>query len=192
MAMLTAARERAFIDLFKDKLATLHINPSIVDAYTDVAVFEADKKTLIPTGEPTEHWCWLLYSGMARGYVSASGKEVTCELLNAGKFILPTVSLNDDQSLSSHITQYETISRCILLRLPMALVQALPFQALLLDILNQYLTDKLAREHILMVASAQERIERLRAAMPCLYEQVSQKYLASFIAISSEAYSRNK
>jgi|GEM_PF-6143166 len=192
MAMLAATRERAFIDLFKDRLVTLHINPCVVDEYTAVAVFEADKKTPIPTCEPRGNWCWLLYSGVARGHVTASGKEVTCELLDAGKFILPTNSLNEDYSLSGPVTQYETLSRCILLRLPMALIQAPPFQALFLDILNQYLINKLTREHILMVTSAQERIERLRVAMPRLYEQVSQKYLASFIAMSSEAYSRNK
>lgn len=191
--MLIAAHQAAFISLFKRRLQALHIDPDVIDTYAEVMVFEADKKTSIPMSNQTDSWYWLLYSGVVRGYVIESNKEVTCELLDAGKFIQPVADTDDlhGEKKASNM-HYETLSRCILLRLPQAMVQSTVCQPLLLTILAQYLADKVTREQIMMTGNAKHRIERLRLRLPSLYTQVSQKYLASFIAISSEAYSRNK
>lgn len=137
----------------------------------------------------------LVLSGLLRSYViTASGNERTV-LISKEK--MRTVSFNSLFKNEPSEINIESIEPSIILIIKsqkfQALIKTQPKLALLeKEGMKEHLIDAVERIHFFTVLSPEERFISLREKHPELIQRVPQKYLASYLGITSVSLSRIK
>ena len=161
----------------------------LVDASHEWQV--AKKCTLLHTGGIPEYLFFLL-KGVVRGFfLDREGKDITdCLFSNFGSAIWPSMSLNDAARIN-----LEAISDCIVLKLSVADIQRLiPQFPEMMMIYNRLLEHSLfyhwELKTMMYQCTAQERYEWFLKKYPGIIDQISHKYIASFLGMNPVTLSR--
>lgn len=161
----------------------------LVDASHEWQV--AKKCTLLHTGGIPEYLFFLI-KGVVRGFfLDREGKDITdCLFSNFGSAIWPSMSLNDAARIN-----LEAISDCIVLKLSVADIQRLmPQFPEMMMIYNRLLEHSLfyhwELKTMMYQCTAQERYEWFLKKYPGIIDQISHKYIASFLGMNPVTLSR--
>lgn len=161
----------------------------LVDASHEWQV--AKKCTLLHTGGIPEYLFFLL-KGVVRGFfLDREGKDITdCLFSDFGSAIWPSMSLNDAARIN-----LEAISDCIVLKLSVTDIQRLmPQFPEMMMIYNRLLEHSLfyhwELKTMMYQCTAQERYEWFLKKYPGIIDQISHKYIASFLGMNPVTLSR--
>ena len=161
----------------------------LVDASHEWQV--SKKCTLLHTGGIPEYLFFLI-KGVVRGFfLDREGKDITdCLFSNFGSAIWPSMSLNDAARIN-----LEAISDCIVLKLSVADIQRLmPQFPEMMMIYNRLLEHSLfyhwELKTMMYQCTAQERYEWFLKKYPGIIDQISHKYIASFLGMNPVTLSR--
>ncbi len=137
----------------------------------------------------------LVLSGLLRSYVITSSGDERTVLISKER--MRTVSLNSFLKNEPSEINIESIEPSTLLIIKsqkfQALIKTQPKLALLeKEGMKAYLIDAMERIHFFTVLSPEERFISLREKHPELIQRVPQKYLASYLGITSVSLSRIK
>ena len=161
----------------------------LVDASHEWQV--AKKCTLLHTGGIPEYLFFLI-KGVVRGFfLDREGKNITdCLFSKFGSAIWPSMSLNDAARIN-----LEAISDCIVLKLSVADIQRLmPQFPEMMMIYNRLLEHSLfyhwELKTMMYQCTAQERYEWFLKKYPGIIDQISHKYIASFLGMNPVTLSR--
>ncbi len=150
------------------------------------------KNTYLTQPGQTEHYLYFVEEGVQRGFHLVDGEEIC-------------VAFAYDHSYSgivdSFITQtpakyyLETISNSVLLRLSYQNLQRLYQQYKVVErwgrrIAEEILVGKANREVAILSYTAEERYRRLMTQSPRCIQLIPQKYLASYLRMTPETFSR--
>lgn len=149
------------------------------------------KCTLLHTGGIPEYLFFLI-KGIVRGFfLDREGKDITdCLFSDFGSAIWPSMSLNDAARIN-----LEAISDCIVLKLSVADIQRLmPQFPEMMMIYNRLLEHSLfyhwELKTMMYQCTAQERYEWFLKKYPGIIDQISHKYIASFLGMNPVTLSR--
>ena len=161
----------------------------LVDASHEWQV--SKKCTLLHTGGIPEYLFFLI-KGVVRGFfLDREGKDITdCLFSNFGSAIWPNKSLNEPARIN-----LEAISDCIVLKLSVADIQRLiPQFPEMMMIYNRLLEHSLfyhwELKTMMYQCTAQERYEWFLKKYPGIIDQISHKYIASFLGMNPVTLSR--
>ena len=161
----------------------------LVDASHEWQV--SKKCTLLHTGGIPEYLFFLI-KGVVRGFfLDREGKDITdCLFSDFGSAIWPSMSLNDAARIN-----LEAISDCIVLKLSVTDIQRLmPQFPEMMMIYNRLLEHSLfyhwELKTMMYQCTAQERYEWFLKKYPGIIDQISHKYIASFLGMNPVTLSR--
>ncbi len=153
----------------------------------------ARNEYLIEAGA-TEKNIYYVLSGTLRVFMTDESEEHTI------RFAYPaTLFMALDSFLSGKPTRYsiQAIKRCQLLALPMAVFHEIldndtTYRALYQTVLEQFVLQQMEREEDLLTSSPSERYRRVLNRSPHLFQEVPNKYIASYLRMTPETLSRLK
>ena len=135
---------------------------------------------------------FFLLKGVVRGFfLDREGKDITdCLFSDFGSAIWPSMSLNDAARIN-----LEAISDCIVLKLSVTDIQRLmPQFPEMMMIYNRLLEHSLfyhwELKTMMYQCTAQERYEWFLKKYPGIIDQISHKYIASFLGMNPVTLSR--
>ncbi len=149
------------------------------------------KEILVQEGRPMTYMSFVL-SGIFRGFfLDANGRDITdCFCFRYGEPVASVFSLE-----TPSIVTIEALTECELVSLPVEEIQCLVYKSpCLMEIYNRLLV-KSSQKHweiknILHKQTARERYEWFLREYPDLINQVTHRYIASFLEMSPVTLSR--
>ena len=137
---------------------------------------------------------YYVVSGTLRVFMTDEPEEHTI------RFAYPaTLFMALDSFLSGKPTRYsiQAIKRCQLLAMPKAVFYEIlntepKYRTLYLTLLEQFVLQQMEREEDLLTTSPAERYQRVLKRSPHLFQEVPNKYIASYLRMTPETLSRLK
>lgn len=185
-------REKMLISLIYDENYNLK-NSDILQELIDHSIIQHMEKgsKLIEVGE-TPQYLFFLVSGVVRGFfLDVNGKDVTdCLICKFGQAIWPSMSINDPARVN-----LEFLTNGTVMGLPISVVRKIimEFNEVLMiynRLLEQALMYHWEIKSIMYQCTAMQRYEWFLAKYPGLIDQISHRYIASFLGITPVTLSR--
>lgn len=153
---------------------------------------EFPKKSLLLKAGKTENYLSFIEEGIVRFYIPKDEQDVTFSFAFANEFVSGYDSFLTQKPSVYHI---EAITATILWRVSYADLQAIYAETSVGNIIGRNASEALyleglRRELSLLTETAEERYLKLLTEQPKLVQEISLKYLASYIGITPQALSR--
>ncbi|WP_052323844.1 Crp/Fnr family transcriptional regulator [Flavihumibacter sp. ZG627] len=151
------------------------------------------RQIVVQTGQTDDYFNYIL-KGVARKYIITGKKEITLQLSTEEHFIHSELSFHTRQPSLCFV---EAIEPCVLLSLHYDHLQQLYIDMPELNKLGRLMTSQMyvrkeLRDLSQIRLSARERFLQYIQRHPDMLQRVSQKYIASYLNIKPETFSRLK
>jgi CRP-like cAMP-binding protein len=176
---------RHFIDLSRDEF-------DAISPYFEIRKF--DKKTKVLKMGETDNYFNLIMKGIARKYLMVKKKEVTIQLSTEGHMIHSELSFNLQQPSDCIIETIEPVTFLSMTYENLQLIyQQFPkTEKLGRMFITEMFIKKDQRDFKHLNSSTRERFLEYMHNHPDMLQRVPQKYLASYLNIKPETFSRLK
>jgi CRP-like cAMP-binding protein len=155
---------------------------------------ELDKKTIIVHPGETDDYFNIIAKGLVRKYMVVNKKEITIQLATEGHMIHSEISFNTRMPSDCFI---ETIEPSVLISMSYENLQKVyanfpEFEKLGRLVITDMFIRKDIRDMTQLKNSTRERFVTYMKKHPDMLQRVPQKYLASYLNIKPETFSRLK